>query len=39
MGGITFSESRHIEYYAKFLDDERLTPEERAQIAAWNFPP
>src|SRR6516164_773842 len=27
------SESRRLEYYAQFLDDERLSPEERAQIA------
>src|SRR5215469_15444021 len=33
MGGITFSESRRLEYYAQFLDDERLSPEERAQLA------
>jgi len=33
MGGVTSSESRRIEYYAQFLDDERLTPEERAQLA------
>jgi hypothetical protein len=33
MGGVTSSESRRIEYYAQFLDEERLSPEERAQIA------
>jgi hypothetical protein len=27
------SESRRLGYYAQFLDDERLSPEERAQIA------
>jgi hypothetical protein len=27
------SETRRLEYYARFLDDERLSPEERAQIA------
>jgi hypothetical protein len=33
VGAATSSESRRIEYYAQFLDDERLSPEERAQIA------
>jgi hypothetical protein len=33
MGGVTSGESRRLEYYAKFLDDGRLSPEERAQIA------
>ena len=33
MGGVTSSESRRIEYYEQFLDDERLTPEERTQLA------
>jgi hypothetical protein len=32
MGGVTSSESRRIEYYAKFLDDERVSSDERAQI-------
>jgi hypothetical protein len=27
------SESRRLEYYAQFLDDERLSPDERAQLA------
>lgn len=33
MSSAIFTESRRIEYYAKFLEDERLSPEERAQIA------